>query len=78
MKVWNEKYKIDQVLYDSPDKGKKWKWKIMGYQLSDGNANWGGSLKWKIQDWPSTLRLSRQGWEMKVKYDGLPVIWWKC
>ena len=76
MKVWNEKFKIDQVLYDSPDKGEKWKWNMMGYQLSDGNANLGESLKGK--DWPSTPRFSLHAWKLKVQNDGLPVILWRC
>ena len=52
--------------------------KIVGYQLSYGIANLGKSSKGKMQDWPSTLRLSRYGWVMNVQNSELPVILWKC
>ena len=47
---------------------------MMGYQLSYGIANLGKSLKGKMQDWPSTLTLSRHGLEMNVQNGGFPVI----
>ena len=50
----------------------------MGYQLSYGIPNLGKSLKGKMQDWPSTLRLSRHGQEINVQNGGLPVILWNC
>ena len=54
--------------------GKKWMCKMVGYQSSYGIANLGKSLKGGMQDWPSTLTLSRHGLEMNVQNGGLPVI----
>ena len=53
--------------------GEKWKCKMVGFQLSYGIANLGETFKGNMQDSPSTLRLSRHGWEMKMQNDGLPV-----
>ena len=50
----------------------------MGYQLSYGIPNLGKSLKGKMQDWPSTLTLSRHGLKMNVQNGGLPVILLNC
>ena len=53
-------------------------YKLVSYQLSYESANLGKSLKGKMQDWPSTLTLSRHGLEMNVQNGGLPVIFWNC